>query len=219
VSESRSTTDFVIDLWKSKDAPDAGYYAKAETDAWLRGFWTPPSPFFTQFQQLDLTAVLDLACGQGRHTAQFVDRAGRVTLVDTSPVAIDGCKARFAGRRNVICLLSRTGRDLAEIKTGSLSAVLSYDAMVHFEMECVFGYLREIYRCLQPGGKALLHHSVYEGNPGGNIQDNPDWRNFMSESAFRHTALFTGFTIESMSTFRWGGDAITDGLTLLAKPR
>jgi ubiquinone/menaquinone biosynthesis C-methylase UbiE len=211
------STQFVIDLWKSKHSSDIGYYEKAESDEWLRGFWVPSSRFFRLFQRLDLSSVLDLACGQGRHAAQFVDRAGHVTLFDTSPVAIEACKSRFRGRTNVTYILSPTGRDLREIPDASLTAVMSYDAMVHFEMECVFGYLTEIHRTLRTGGRALLHHSIYDKNPGANLQANPDWRNFMSEPAFREAALRTGFEIESLETFSWSRDDVTDALTLLVR--
>jgi ubiquinone/menaquinone biosynthesis C-methylase UbiE len=205
-------------LWKSQDSPALEYYDRAESDAWLRGFWTPNSRFFKQFERLDLTSILDLACGKGRHAAQFIDRAGHVWLFDTSPIAIEACKARFAERNNVSYVLSETGRDLSPVPDESLTAVLSYDAMVHFEMNCVFGYLREIYRTLQPGGLALLHHSMYGENPGGDITSNPDWRAFMREAEFRDAAKNAGFRIESFETFAWGTPVITDALTLLAKP-
>ncbi len=217
-SRRKSHTQGVIDLWKSQDSPALEYYDNAESDAWLRGFWTPGSRFLKQFERLDLTSVLDLACGKGRHTARFIDRADHVWLFDTSPIAIEACKARFADRTNISYVLSEAGRDLSPVPDESLTAVLSYDAMVHFEMDCVFAYLGEIYRTLRPRGLALLHHSVYAENPGGDIKSNPDWRAFMPEAAFRDAAERSELRIESLETFAWGTPVISDALTLLAKP-
>lgn len=210
-------TQLVIDLWKSPTSSALDYFAHAETDAWLRDFWTPGSRFLTQFAKLDLTAVLDLACGQGRHAAQFVERAGRVVLFDTSPIAIEACRKRFAGRGTAEFVLSETGRDLAGVADASMTAVISYDAMVHFEAACVFGYLREITRVLRPGGMALIHHSVYEGDPRRDVRENPDWRACMVAGAFRAAAEGAGLIIEHAETFAWSGAEVTDGLTLLRK--
>ncbi len=211
-------TQLVIDLWKSPDSPALDYFQNAESEAWLKDFWSPGSRFLTQFQRLDLTAILDLACGQGRHAARFVDRAGQVTLFDTSPLAIDACRARFAGRTHVRYVLSQTGRDLSQVPDATLTAVMSYDAMVHFERECVFGYLHEIRRVLRPGGLALLHHSIYDQHPRRDIRSNPDWRAYMPESEFRGAVDHAGLGFESFESFSWTGSEVTDGLSLLRRP-
>lgn len=214
----KSHTQVVIDLWNSKDSAALDYYDKAESDAWLSRFWQPGSPFLAKFQLLDLTSVLDLACGKGRHAAQFIERVGQLTLFDTSPIAIEACKGRFAGRPNVDFVLSKSGRDLKPVPSARLTSVLSYDAMVHFEAECVFGYLKEVHRVLRPGGRALLHHSAYSKDPRRDLRANPGWRAYMSESAFRSEALSAGLRIESLDTFPWIDAEITDALTVLTKP-
>jgi SAM-dependent methyltransferase len=213
----KSHTQVVIDLWRSPRSPALDYFAQAESEAWMRDFWMPGSRFRTQFEKLDLTAVLDLACGRGRHAAQFIDRAGHLTLLDTSPVALDACRERFAGRGNLTYLLSESGHDLRPIASSSLTAVLSYDAMVHFEKECVFGYVREIARVLRPGGRALIHHSVYAEHPGRDIRKNPDWRAFMPARELHRVVEDGGLAIESSETFPWTGKELTDGLMLLRK--
>jgi len=214
----KSHTQVVIDLWNSEDSAALDYYDKAESQAWLDRFWQSGSPFLAKFQLLDLTSVLELACGKGRHAAQFIDRAGRVTLFDTSPVAMDACKARFAARANVDYVLSPSGRDLAPIPSKSFTSVLSYNALVHFDAECVFGYLGEIHRVLRPGGRALLHHSAYAKHPRRDLRANPGWRAYMSESTFRSEAQNAGLRIESLDTFPWIDAEITDALTMLIKP-
>jgi SAM-dependent methyltransferase len=214
----KSHTRVVIDLWKSPESPALDYFRTAESDAWMRGFWSPGSRFLAQFQKLDLTAVLDLACGQGRHAAQFVERAGHVTLFDTSPIAIEACRARFEARRNLTYILSESGRSLAPIADASLTAVMSYDAMVHFERGCVLGYVREVARVLRSGGRALIHHSVYGKHPRRDFRANPDWRAYMPEAEFKAAATGAGLRIESFEAFAWSGSEVTDGLTLVSKP-
>jgi ubiquinone/menaquinone biosynthesis C-methylase UbiE len=210
-------TQVVIDLWNSPRSRAMDYFVKAEAEAWIRCFWSEDSRFRTMFDRLDLTSVLDLACGQGRHTAQFIDRAGHVTLLDTSAIAMDVCRERFAGRSNIAYFVSPTGRDLSPIRDESLTSVFSYDAMVHFDQECVFGYLHEIRRVLQPGGRALLHVSAYDRKPGRDFRCNPDWRAHMSESAFREGVAAAGLRIEHYEKFPWSIEVVSDALALLAK--
>lgn len=47
------------------------------------------------FQQLDLTNVVELACGRGRHVPMYIDKAGGVTLVDILQKNIEICQERF----------------------------------------------------------------------------------------------------------------------------
>ena len=42
----------------------------------------PPSPWVVRFSNLVKGNVLDVACGNGRHTRYFVDRGHKVTAVD-----------------------------------------------------------------------------------------------------------------------------------------
>lgn len=211
-------TQEVIDQWKHRESPDFDYYRKAEQESWFAGFWAEGSDFVRLFNQLDLTNVLEIACGQGRQSSKVIDRAGHLTLMDTSVDGLDACRARFMGRPNVSFMLSPTGTDLAGISDATMTAVFSYDSMVHFEMECIFAYLAETARVLKPGGRSLFHHSVFDQNPGKSFRDHPSWRNFMSISAFRHVSARAGLVIEEMVTFPWSTADVTDGLTLLHKP-
>lgn len=127
------------------------------------GFWGEDSVFRRKFETLDLRRVIDLGCGHGRHTAQIIDRAGHVTLVDANPRCIEVCRKRFDGCENVSFVLN-SGFDLVAIPSGSVTSVFSYDAMVHFEPMDVIGYINELSRVLTTGGRALLHYSNAEDN-------------------------------------------------------
>jgi SAM-dependent methyltransferase len=197
------------------------YYENAEAELWIAPFWAVDSPFRRQFEQLDLTCVIEIGCGRGRHAMQFVDRVGRLYLTDINQSNIEACRGRYAGRANVICLQT-AGNSLSGIADNEATGVFSYDAMVHFEATDVLSYITEIRRVLQMGGRALLHYSNFDENPCGFYRDNPGHRNFFSERIMRHFADRAGFSIRQNLVFAWplgNQDLPTDGLILLQKTR
>ncbi len=201
------------------DWAESPYYALAE--ACTDDYWTAGGLFATLFAQLDLTRVIELACGHGRHAARLVarqgaDRLGRITLVDVNASNIAACRRRFAGEARVEFLVC-SGSDLAPLADGGFTALYCYDAMVHFELHDIIAYLAECHRVLVPGGRALLHVSNYDARPGGNCHDNPHWRNFGSERLFRHLAIRAGFDVLSAQTLDWGGVAALDALVLIER--
>ena len=194
---------------------EAPYYEQAESAEWLEPFWGTQSIFLLLFKQLDLETVVDLACGRGRHTAQFVERAGHVSLVDYNESNIAACEARFQGRPNVSFHVN-SGNDIP-LNDCSQTALFSYDAMVHFEAADVIVYVQEAARVLKMGGLALLHYSNYQGNPTGSYQDNPAWRNFFSESMMLHFANRAGLKVIHSLVLDWFEAKKSDALILLQK--
>lgn len=196
------------------------YYAQVEHPAWIAIFWDKDSLFRRMFNQLELSAVIELACGHGRHTEQIIDRSPCITLVDINEQNIAACRARFAGRNNVYYGVNN-GVDLSDFADGSASALFSYDAMVHFEASDVIGYLTEFARLLRQGGRALLHYSNCEDFPEGTYEDGPHWRSFFSEKMMRHFANRAGFKTVESHTLPWppgNTDAPhIDAVTLLEK--
>jgi SAM-dependent methyltransferase len=207
--------DLVIDTWKTASSMDFGYFDKVEsmTDV----FWDAGTPFRERFDLLDLAATVEIACGKGRHAAQIVDRCPRLHLVDTSVDAAASARARFHDAPHVSVHLSDDGQTLPFLADGSATAVFSYDAMVHFEMLTMAGYLVEIARVLAPGGRALLHHSNYSANPAGGFMDNPHWRNFMSRDVMIHLASRAGLTMLDCHEMDWHAPRL-DALSLMEKP-
>jgi ubiquinone/menaquinone biosynthesis C-methylase UbiE len=195
------------------------YYKQAEAPELLAIFWGESGLFRPLFNKLDLNSVVDFACGHGRHTAQFIDRAGHVTLVDVVQSNVDACAKRFAGRKNVTCIRNN-GRDLAPIRAASQTALFCYDAMVHFEFADMLAYLPEIARVLRSGGRALLHYSANEANPAGSYRDDPRWRNFGSHTTVQHFASRIGLQTLDQFTTSWppgNGEAAIDGVALFEK--
>ncbi len=193
------------------------YYKEAEQEGWISPFWGAESPFRRCFERLDLESVVEIGCGRGRHVIQCLDRVGRITLVDIKESNIAACRQRFRNRSNVTYVRTQ-GNSLAGVEDGSATAVFSYDAMVHFEASDVISYIFETHRVLRARGRALLHYSNYDQNPGGFYWDNPGHRNFFSERIMRHFADRAGFRVLKHSVFQWAGSQITtDGMILLEK--
>jgi SAM-dependent methyltransferase len=200
-----------------KDWATSRYYEQAEDADWLDVFWADQSPFLRLFKELDLRCVLELACGHGRHSAKLGDLAQHVILLDINLGNIEFCRERFKGVPHYRVLLTN-GYSFDSVRNGECTAVFSYDAMVHFDSDVVRAYLQETARVLAPGGRALFHHSNYSLNPGGDVHDNPSWRNFMSQNLFHHYAAKCGLRVVASDTFDWDGNPSLDCLTLLELP-
>ncbi|MGC8494793.1 MAG: class I SAM-dependent methyltransferase [Syntrophobacteraceae bacterium] len=211
-SHSKEFSERIIHDWTESD-----YYELAESPTWLSLFWDASSRFRRQFEKLDLGVTIELACGRGRHCAQILDRCREIILVDVNRSNIDSCRKRFANHNHVV-YLENDGYSLDLIHSEYATSLYCYDAMVHFELESIIGYLVEIFRVLKQGGQALLHHSNYDKNPGAAYTENFHWRNFMSQNLFIHLSRRTGFSVLYSECFNWADDDhVTDCLTLLRK--
>ena len=200
-----------------KDWAASEYYYRAEETDWLEPFWAEGSPFLRFFRELDLTSVLELACGHGRHAEKLRDLAQAVVLVDINIENIEFCRERFSGTPRFRFVLTN-GHSFDSVQDGECTAVFSYDAMVHFDSDVVRAYLQETARVLSPGGRALFHHSNYSENPGGDVHDNPRWRNYMSGSLFEHYAAKSGLRRLASQVLDWETYSALDCLTLLERP-
>jgi cyclopropane fatty-acyl-phospholipid synthase-like methyltransferase len=106
---------------------------------------------------------------------------------------------------------------LPEIRSNSVTAVFSYDSMVHFEMQTVAAYLMEVSRILRKGGKVLFHHSNLTENPEGKFTENPGWRNYMTADIMRHLASRSHLRVLSQTVLGWNVLPHLDMLTCLQK--
>lgn len=155
------------------------------------------------FQKFDISRVIELACGHGRHVQNYFHKAEEITLVDVLQKNIDICKQRF-GNSKKVKFYKTDGYHLKGLNSDTYTALYLYDAMVHFELIDIYFYLKEIYRVLVNGGKALIHHSNYHLDYKANFDNAPGGRNFMSKECFAYLAHRAGFTILEQRVIDWG---------------
>lgn len=193
------------------------YFDDAETNVMLDIFWGKDSLFLKLFERLDLSNVVELACGRGRHVPQYIDKATKVTLVDILEKNIDYTRKRFCDCSK-ITYYKNNGYDLSKLPSNEYTALFCYDAMVHFELIDIYSYLKETYRILTPGGYALIHHSNDSSdykNCFGNCT-NPGGRSFMDKKIFAHLAYRAGFEIIEQHVIDWSEPEM-DCITLVKK--
>jgi SAM-dependent methyltransferase len=197
---------------------ESTYYEDAEDPEYLDVFWGTGTYFRQAFDDLDHRSILEVAAGRGRNAARLLTEydLASLTVVDAAPGNVAACRARFDGNDRVqVGLID--GATLSDLPSEYFSAVYSYDSMVHFDPLVVLAYLQDIFRVLEPGGKALLHHSNFAANPGGPYGANPHARNFAPYGFFDHCARAIGFTVSSTRTLDWGGIRDLDRLTILQR--
>lgn len=190
------------------------YYDDAER--WTHIFWDENRPFRRLFNKLDLTNVVELACGHGRHSEIVAPQAGKLILFDVFESNLDYCRKRLAKFENIEYRLGN-GFDFRPLMDSSASAIFCYDAMVHFSMDIVLGYLRDAARILTPGGMALFHHSNFAGPGATHYGQNPHARNVMDYDLFLDVAQEQCLDVIDSVAMDWGGVPQLDRLTLLLK--
>ncbi|WP_165585521.1 class I SAM-dependent methyltransferase [Roseococcus sp. SYP-B2431] len=193
----KQSVEVVAEAWKGSPYYDAA-------DPYTYVWWEDDFPFHPRFRQLDLTATLELACGHGRHSERAAALAPRLVLMDILQENIDFCRTRLAGRPGIE-FHRNTGYDFAPIGDGEMTAVFSYDSMVHFSPDIVRSYILDTARILAPGGRALYQHSNYDAPTDRHYGQNPHARNRMTEAMLRGFAAEAGLEILSTRALPWGG--------------
>lgn len=146
--------------------------------------------------------AIDLAIGWGRNTEKLRHVCDQVIGVDINQECIDHCAERFKGADNV-SLLKTDGTQFTDIDDASVDLVYCFDAMVHFQPEVVDAYVAEFARVLKPGGFGFIHHSNWTQALGGNFQEQPHWRNYMSNSLFGYLVHREGLTMMDQRIVSW----------------
>lgn len=191
------------------------YFEIAETGDALDFFWADGSICRELFGRLDLQNTVELACGRGRHVPHYIDYAGHITLVDILEKNIDLCRMRFSDSDQISYVVNN-GHDLSALPDDHYTSLFTYDSMVHFELLDIANYLKETYRILRPGGKALFHHSNNDSDYKASYDNAAQSRSFMSKNMFAYLAYRAGLKIEDQRIIDWVEPEL-DCLTLVVK--
>lgn len=194
---------------------ESHYYDEAERSTSM--FWDDGTPFRKLFDKLDLSAVLELACGHGRHSVRMAGRCERLILMDIFQENIDHCRRRLRFFNNIEGYVNN-GYDFRPVADRSLTAIVCYNSMVHFSPDIVGSYLQDAARVLMPGGCALLHLSNYPLASETHHGASPHARNRMSVALFREFVAAAGLEAIETRIIPWGDVPDLDGLSLVTKP-
>jgi ubiquinone/menaquinone biosynthesis C-methylase UbiE len=188
------------------------YYDSAEQFTHI--FWNPAGRFRPLFDKMDLTAVLELSCGHGRHAEKVATMTQNLTLIDIFDANLDFCRGRLRAYPH-IRYIKGNGYSLEPIESDSITAIYCYDSMVHFSPDLVENYLKEVSRVLQAGGMALFHHSNYAAPLDRHYGQNPHARNHMTKALFEAYSQQAGLKVVQSNVMSWGGVVDIDCITLV----
>jgi len=203
-----------IDVVKAPWA-DSPYYERAEATVEL--FWGERTVFRRYYEQLDLDAVIELACGHGRHAIRSATRCRQLTLVDVFEANLKACRARLSAFDNVDFVLG-AGADFQPLPDASFTAIYCYDAMVHFSPDLVGAYLQDAARVLKPGGRMLSHLSNFPAPLDRHYGQNPCARNHMTPALLDQLTQRAGLRMLDATEIAWGGHPALDRVVLWERP-
>jgi SAM-dependent methyltransferase len=103
-------------------------------------------------------SILDAACGIGTQTLGLLQNGYEVTASDIAPAAIDRLKFELSSRALKAKVQIDDLRTLRHTASESMAAVLACDNSIpHLLSDAeIFEAFRSCYRCLMPGGVAIL---------------------------------------------------------------
>jgi SAM-dependent methyltransferase len=209
MTDLAASVQLVGDPWK-----ESVYYADAER--WTHLFWAEHTPFRQLFNRLDPSAVLELACGHGRHAEKIAPLSKRLVLMDIHEANLQVCRTRLAAFPYVE-FIRNNGFDFQPVEDAALTSLFCYDAMVHFSPDLVESYRRDAARVLVPGGMGLFHHSNYPAPMNRHYGQNPHARNHMTQALFASYAAAAGLEIVRSIVIPWGNEPDLDCITLVRR--
>jgi SAM-dependent methyltransferase len=187
--------------WNERASEDAYYYVafgrrEQDDDEFFATGSSLVKALSAEFKRLPgRDAALEIGCGPGRLMRPLSQHFGEIHGVDVSDEMIRLARERLSGTPNAHPRHS-SGSDLAAFPDGKFDFVYSYAVFQHIpSREVVFGYLREAWRVLKPGGilrcqlNGLPPHAKQYDTWSG-VRISPDeLRAFTREQGFQLLAL------------------------------
>jgi ubiquinone/menaquinone biosynthesis C-methylase UbiE len=141
---------------KEKDWAAAG-------NEWSLPYGTPAMQWYASIlprihSYVPAPTILEIAPGFGRCTHYLKDLCSQLVLVDLSVKCLDACKERFDSEKH-ITYHQTDGKSLSMVEDNSIDFMISFDSLVHVEMDVIQAYLEQLARKLKPNGVGFIHHS------------------------------------------------------------
>jgi SAM-dependent methyltransferase len=178
------------------------------------------------FRLLPTRTILEIAPGFGRWTPYLLAASTRYWGIDIAERCIVHCRRSFGPLASRPRFLLGDGLHLRGIADGSISLAYSFDSLVHVDFACLSSYATELYRVLEPGGHAFLHHSNLGEYVANGVLTVPNrFRRDPTVSAENAMAAFrhAGFVSLVHEKTQWLGhdaanDPFCDCISLILKP-
>lgn len=172
------------------------------------------------FNRRSNVSIIDFACGTGGIASEVSRQClgsninlTRFGLVDVNEDNLPYAKEALIESlpETEILTFRANGSDFSDFKSFKYDFLYCFDAMVHFDILDIAGYLKTLSNICS--GYALFHHSNYQGITV-DIRNNPHWRNFMSKDIFMQMCLSAGHEVVSQRLMHWGQEDL-DCMTLV----
>lgn len=172
----------------------SGYYNDAE--ACMQVQWS--GMIWPAIKDFNFENTLDFAAGHGRNSALLARLAKRLYVVDANPEAVRHLEVRFASQDPNECaiqVIHNNGLDLRAIPSNTITALYSFDSMVHFEKRLIEAYMPEFERVMTRGAYGFIHHSNFgRVSQDSDFRNHPGWRSnadkdWFAQCCFRHKLL------------------------------
>ena len=137
-NDLKQSIDEVIAPWR-----DSTYYDDAEN--LMHVFWDKNTVFRRLFEMLDLSHVVELAVGHGRHAELIATRLGDLIVMDVFEENLNFCRERLKLNNNIE-FQKCEGATFDGVDDGWATSIFCYDAMVHFSPDIIESYLNDTYR-------------------------------------------------------------------------
>jgi len=129
---------------------------KEGTDSLVGADWGSAIEMKDLLTKYAAPCACEIGCGGGRVTEHACKVFDVVHALDVSPVMIEECRKRInkLNKHNVTFHLC--GGVQINLPDESMDVVFSHDVFVHFNLNVVYLYLKEIARVLKPAGHCIL---------------------------------------------------------------
>ena len=107
---------------------------------------------------LPAPSILEIAPGFGRWTQYLKEQCDRLTVVDLAENCIEHCRERFKDDSHIAYHVN-DGRSLEMVPNDSIDVAVSFDSLVHVDMDVLGSYVEQLQQKLTPTGVGIIHHS------------------------------------------------------------